>query len=101
MDITSILGSLSALLLVLGLIFLSSILLRKYTMKMGTKTSQKGKNRLEIVETTIIDAKRKLVLIRRDDVEHLICMGGDKDVVVESGIKRHSREHTSVEGGNP
>ena len=35
----------------------------------------------------VVDQKRKLLLIRRDDVEHLIVIGGPVDMVVETGIK--------------
>ena len=42
--------------------------------------------RIDIVEQLAIDAKRKLVLVRRDDVEHLVMTGGPADSVIESGI---------------
>jgi len=42
--------------------------------------------RLGVVEYANMDGKRKLVLIRRDDVEHLIMTGGPVDVVIETGI---------------
>ena len=42
--------------------------------------------RIEVVEQASMDGKRKLVLIRRDDVEHLIMTGGPVDVVIETGI---------------
>jgi flagellar protein FliO/FliZ len=43
--------------------------------------------RLGVVETASIDQKRKLLLVRRDDIEHLIMIGGPIDMVVETGIK--------------
>jgi len=43
--------------------------------------------RLGVVETASVDAKRKLLLVRRDDVEHLLIIGGPVDLVVETGIK--------------
>jgi hypothetical protein len=43
--------------------------------------------RLGVIETATVDAKRKLLLVRRDDVEHLIIVGGPIDLVVETGIK--------------
>ncbi|MGH6736867.1 MAG: hypothetical protein ACRECX_12460 [Methyloceanibacter sp.] len=43
--------------------------------------------RLGVVETASIDGKRKLLLVRRDDVEHLLIIGGPIDMVVETGIK--------------
>lgn len=42
--------------------------------------------RLGVIEFAHVDGRRKLVLIRRDDVEHLIMTGGPVDVVVETGI---------------
>ena len=43
--------------------------------------------RLGVVETAPVDARRKLLLVRRDDVEHLIIVGGPVDMVIETGIK--------------
>jgi flagellar protein FliO/FliZ len=43
--------------------------------------------RLEVIDHASIDGRRKLILIRRDDVEHLLLTGGPVDVVVETGIK--------------
>ena len=42
--------------------------------------------RLDVVEQANVDGRRRLVLIRRDDVEHLIMTGGPVDVVIETGI---------------
>jgi len=43
--------------------------------------------RLAVVEHASVDGRRKLVLIRRDNVEHLIMTGGPVDVVIETGIE--------------
>ncbi|HUU67830.1 MAG TPA: hypothetical protein VMW57_11220 [Methyloceanibacter sp.] len=43
--------------------------------------------RLGVVETATVDAKRKLLLVRHDDVEHLLIVGGPVDLVIETGIK--------------
>lgn len=43
--------------------------------------------RLAVIETVAIDAHRKLVLLRRDDVEHLMVIGGPVDMVIEGGIR--------------
>jgi flagellar protein FliO/FliZ len=51
----------------------------------------KGERRLEVVDHASIDSRRKLILIRRDDVEHLLLTGGLVDVVVETGIKADAR----------
>jgi hypothetical protein len=42
--------------------------------------------RLAVMEQASVDRMRRLVLIRRDDVEHLIMTGGPIDVVIETGI---------------
>lgn len=42
--------------------------------------------RLGVIEQATVDSRRKLLLIRRDDVEHLIMTGGPVDVVIETGI---------------
>jgi hypothetical protein len=42
--------------------------------------------RLSYVERAHLDGGRKLVLIRRDDVEHLLLVGGPIDLVIETGI---------------
>ena len=43
---------------------------------------------LGVVDAFSVDGQRQLVLIRRDNVEHLIMIGGPNDVVVESEIVR-------------
>lgn len=46
--------------------------------------------RLGISEYHELDKTRRLVLIRRDNVEHLILIGGPQDIVVETGISAAS-----------
>jgi hypothetical protein len=43
-------------------------------------------SRLAISEYHEVDQARRLVLVRRDGVEHLLLIGGGQDIVVESGI---------------
>jgi flagellar protein FliO/FliZ len=46
----------------------------------------KPEARLGVMEEAKVDRVRRLVLVRRDDVEHLIMTGGPVDVVIETGI---------------
>jgi len=47
----------------------------------------RGRNkRLAIVDSLVVDQKRQLLIVRRDNVEHLILTGGNQDLVVEAGI---------------
>jgi flagellar biogenesis protein FliO len=43
--------------------------------------------RLAVMDATPVDSRRRLVLVRRDEVEHLILIGGPTDVVVEQNIR--------------
>lgn len=47
--------------------------------------------RLEVMDHASVDGRRRLVLVRRDNVEHLIMIGGPVDVVVETGIGESSK----------
>jgi hypothetical protein len=53
--------------------------------------------RLAVVEQASVDRMRRLVLIRRDDVEHLIMIGGPVDLVIEDKIAA-PREDATVLG---
>ncbi|CAD7045181.1 PepSY domain-containing protein [Pseudorhizobium endolithicum] len=53
-----------------------------------------GKNRqprLQVLDAAAVDTRRRLVLVRRDDTEHLIMIGGPTDIVIESGISAERR----------
>ncbi|WP_336294822.1 hypothetical protein [Bartonella sp. CB169] len=51
---------------------------------------KKHPSRLTLCDTIAIDRVRRLVLIRCDDKEHLLLVGGLTDVVVESNIVNKS-----------
>jgi flagellar protein FliO/FliZ len=74
-----------SLLFVLGLVGLFAWLLRRFGPPARFKTP--GQRRLSIVEIVPIDARRRLVLLRRDDTEHLILLGQTQDLVIETGIE--------------
>ena len=75
--------------LALGIV-LVLIVLGVWTLKVFFKASTnigRGRNRrLSVIDSVTIDAKRQMLIIRRDNVEHLIMTGGPQDLVVESGI---------------
>lgn len=75
-----------ALLLVLALIAALTWVARHFRLG-GQLTPNAGKTpRLTIVEVKALDARRKLVLIRRDAREHLVLLGATQDLLLESGI---------------
>jgi len=51
-------------------------------------TPQDKGGRIEVIEVHYIDAKRRLALVRRDDVEHLLLLADGRELVIEAGIKR-------------
>jgi hypothetical protein len=60
---------------------------------LGGRVRAKRGSRLGISEYYEVDKSRFLVLVRRDDVEHLVLVGGSQDVVIEAGISpRPSRQ---------
>jgi flagellar protein FliO/FliZ len=69
---------------VLGLIGLCALAARRFGLG-GAPRRHQGR-RLAIVESAPIDARRRLVLVRRDDVEHLVLLGGGSESVIETAI---------------
>jgi len=54
-----------------------------------TDAAARGRQpRLAVVDSAAVDGRRKLVIIRRDNVEHLLMIGGPSDVVVETNLIR-------------
>ena len=53
---------------------------------MSALFGERPEKRLGVVEHANVDGRRRLVLVRRDGVEHLIMTGGPVDVVIETGI---------------
>jgi flagellar protein FliO/FliZ len=82
MDFDTYLRFALALVLVLGLIALLAWVLRRFGM--GVKL-QRGR-RLGIVEVQALGPRHRLILLRRDQVEHLVIVGPHSETVVESGI---------------
>ena len=83
---TAMLWTLGALLLLVVLLLLIKVV---RSLSFGTFVSggRNRKTRLAVMDATAVDSQRRLVLVRRDDVEHLILIGGPTDVVVEQNIR--------------
>jgi hypothetical protein len=88
-------GYASAILWTLGALVLLVIVLFaiRFARSMNGGTFVAGgrnrRHRLAVLDATAVDTHRRLVLVRRDDVEHLILIGGPTDVVVEQNIRAH------------
>lgn len=73
---------------VLGLIGGMAYLMKRYGHLTKKFAPVQGSGRVQVVETSYLDAKRKLVLIRRDDVEHLLLIAEGRETVIEQGIRK-------------
>ena len=80
-----VLTAVVALGLVLVLIVIGLWVLKLF-FRASNKLVQGRGRRMMVLETVQLDARRQLILVRRDEVEHVILTGGPQDVVVESGI---------------
>lgn len=75
-----------ALAFVLGLIGLMAWVARRYGLGTITSSRKAAGKRLSISEVMQVDGRRRLVLVRRDNTEHLILLGATTDTVIEHDI---------------
>ena len=74
---------------VLALIGLAAWLVRRFAgSRLGANTNRGRMPRLAVIDAAAVDGRRRLVLVRRDNIEHLLMIGGPTDIVVESNIVR-------------
>ena len=70
-----------ALAVTLGLIGLAAVGLRKYAPGIIARLqAQRGRRRLEVVETLVLDPSRRLMIVRVGDEERLLLLGDGKDL---------------------
>ncbi len=80
-----------AFIIVLGLIGITAWLVRRFgAERLGGSAARGRQPRLAVIDAAAVDGRRRLILIRRDNVEHLLMIGGPSDVVVEPNIVRAS-----------
>src|SRR5271156_1012949 len=74
---------------VLALIGVVAWLIRRFASnRLGANTNRGRMPRLAVIDAAAVDGRRRLVLGRRDNVEHLLMIGGPTDIVVEPTIVR-------------
>lgn len=80
-----------AILIVLALIGAAAYLVRRFAGRgIGSGNSRGRMPRLAVIDAAAVDGRRRLVLVRRDNVEHLLMIGGPSDIVVEPNIVRNN-----------
>ena len=88
MDIalTDYLRFMLALAFVLGLILGAALLAKRFGIGNQAPMRLRGQKRLAIVESIALDTKHRLLLVRRDQIEHLIVIGATSDMLIETSI---------------
>jgi len=110
MDLGEYVRFLLALVFVLALIISLALLARRAGFGFpATASKSPGTRRLQVVEVTPIDGRRRMVLVRRDDVEHLLMLGPTTETIIEVGISarpdqgsfRNALQHESEATSRP
>lgn len=82
-------GFFFAFIAVLALIGLATWLVRRFAgNRIGAGPNRGRLPRLAVVDAATVDGRRRLVLVRRDNIEHLLMIGGPSDIVIEPNIIR-------------
>lgn len=90
-----------AALVLLVVVLLVIKLFRSLTFGTFVAGGRNRKTRLAVMDATAVDSHRRLVLVRRDDVEHLLLIGGSSDIVVERDIRLvQRRPNLTGDAGN-
>ncbi|HEX8484333.1 flagellar biosynthetic protein FliO [Sphingomonas sp.] len=88
MELVSLLRSLGGLGIVLGLLAAALWAVRRYDIALPGRVGVKTSRRLELVERVQLDSRRSVILVRRDDREHLFVLMPDRATVLETRILR-------------
>ena len=75
-----------ALVFVLGLIGGFAILAKRAGLGNRGPIVRGKSKRLSIIESMSLDPKRRVVLIRRDNSEHLVLLGIQNEQIIETGL---------------
>ncbi|MBZ9897237.1 MULTISPECIES: flagellar biosynthetic protein FliO [unclassified Mesorhizobium] len=87
-----------AALVLLVIVLIIVKLVRNLTFGTFVAGGRNRKTRLAVMDATAVDSHRRLVLVRRDDIEHLLLIGGPTDVVVERDIRLSAPRRPALTG---
>ena len=86
-----IMGLVVSIIIVVLLLLLLWTLIKRFRGGLFVSGGRDRRPRLSVLDATPVDSKRRLVLVRCDDDEHLIMIGGPNDLVI------HSNAATQIE----
>lgn len=95
-DFTQVALAFGGLLLLLALFYYGARALSGATSR-GAKW--RPGQRIGVVESMPVDGTRRLVLVRRDDTEHLLLVGTHGDLVIENNIPMARRDDADASQG--
>src|SRR5438105_2460124 len=91
-----------AFVVVLALIVGTFWLIRRFgATRLGNSATRGRQPRLAVIDAATVDSRRRLILIRRDNVEHLLMIGGPSDVVIEPNIIRSAAQRDAAPSRPP
>src|ERR1700675_2515946 len=91
-----------AFIVVFGVLALALWLARRFSGERLSNASTRGRQpRLAVIDAATDDGRRRLILIRRDNVEHLLMVGGPTDVVIEPNIVRAAAAPREMASARP
>jgi flagellar biogenesis protein FliO len=93
---------LASFVFVVALIFAGAWLLKLYLGRGSVFSLNGGKKnaRISVSEAVSIGGRHRLLLVRRDGIEHLVLVGGPVDVVIESGISHIATQQSPPQSGS-
>jgi hypothetical protein len=97
---SALMWTVAALVLLVILLVVARIV-RNLTAGTFVAGGRNRRTRLAVMDAAAVDNQRRLVLVRRDDVEHLILIGGPTDVVIEQNIVAGVSVPRSNRAANP
>ena len=86
LDFATLLRFALALAFVLAMIGILALVMRRLGLGGAVPARRGCARRLALVEALVLDQRHRLVLVRRDNAEHLVLLGQAGDLVVERGI---------------
>ena len=97
---TQFLRMIAALVFVLGLMGGLHLILRRFAHGQSALIPPQ-KRRLKIVESITLDPRRRAILLRRDNREHLVILGPSGETVVETGIPTSADAEKAADDSTP
>lgn len=85
-DLPQFMRLIIALAIVIALMGGLSFILKKLGLAQNANLKSGDKRRLKIVESLPLDARRRIVILQRDDVQHLVILGANGETLIEKDI---------------